>query len=648
MSRKYYDILVPIPKNGIYTYSSMANHKIGERVVVPIGNRQVTGIIIKECDKPNFQCKDVILCYDEEPLFSQHWINFILRLANYYGVSYGLALQGVISDKLLNIETAEDFEKKQIEKITVSLTPTQLKIVEDIEINNFSKHLIYGITGSGKTEVYLEIARKVIDSGKQVLYIVPEISLTPQLTNRIALRFGYEPLIFHSKLPSKKRETAFLSFAKEKINFLIGTRSSLFVPAKNLGLIIIDEEHEQSFKQEDAPPYHLRDMAVLYASILNIPIVMGSASPSIESIYNVKLNKYILHKINERPKNATLPKIEIVNLHEHDLVGDIISEPLYDKIHETIEKGEQVILFINRKGYSTSLYCRKCGNLIVCNNCSSGLVYYKSKNTSSCRYCDTNYKKTICNRCGSNDINEWGIGTEKVAEFLETMFPNKVIRIDLENASTIKKLSTFLKKFENNEAQILVGTQLIAKGLHFPKVTLVGILNIDNIISMPDFRSIERAFQLLIQVAGRAGRDSLNGSVYIQTYMPENPILKFIQDYDYNDFYDYELERRKNIGFPPYTKLLHLLISYTKEEECKNVAQIIASEIKKYVENISVLGPKEANIYVIKNRYRMTILLKSYNNSSINQAIAIANNTFEKIKKGSMMLKIDKDPYFIS
>lgn len=648
MNKKFYDILLPIPKGGIYTYSSYSNHQIGERVVVPIGHREVTGIIIDESNEPDFACKDVILCYDEEPFFSKEWITFIKKLANYYCVSYGIALHGVLSDKLLNLEDADDFIKNKVEKKEINLTPTQKKIAKSVELNKFSRHLIYGITGSGKTEVYLEIAKNVINSGKQVLYIVPEISLTPQLINRIAERFGYEPLSFHSKLNTKKRETAFFSFAKGKSDFLIGARSALFVPAKNLGLIIIDEEHEQSFKQEDSPPYHLRDMAILYGSILNIPVVMGSATPSIESIYNTKIDKIFLHKITERPKNATLPEIKIIDLKNSDLIGNIISEQLYDKIHKTINKGEQVILFINRKGYSTSLYCNQCGNLIMCNNCSVGLVYYKTKNACYCRFCDTDYHKISCDCCGSNDIKEYGIGTEKVTEFMDTMFPNKVIRIDMENSSTIKQLTSSLKKFENNEAQILVGTQLVAKGLHFPNVTLVGILNIDNIMSIPDFRAIERAYQLLIQVAGRAGRESLRGQVYIQTMMPDNPLLTFIQNNNHQEFYDYELTRRKNVGFPPYSKLANILISYSKENECKNVAKIITQEIRKYTENVSVLGPKEASIYIIKNKYRMSILLKTSNNTQINKAIAIAKNTFEKIKIGSMMLKIDKDPYFIN
>ncbi len=283
-----------------------------------------------------------------------------------------------------------------------------------------------------------------------------------------------------------------------------------------------------------------------------------------------------------------------------------------------------------------------------CNNCSVGLVHYKSKNKCSCRYCDTDYKNIECNNCGSIDIAEWGAGTEKVAEFMESMFPNKVVRIDMDNTSTIKSLSAALKSFEKGDKQILVGTQLVAKGLHFPNVTLVGILGIDNIVSMPDFRALERAYQLLIQVSGRAGREALKGKVYIQTFMPESPILKFIENNDYKSFYDYELNRRENVGFPPYSKLVNITISYTKEIDCKNVANIIAKEIKKYTNDVIVLGPRPAYIYMIKNRYRITILLKSNSHSSINKGISVANNTFEHIKIGSMIMKIDKDPYFLN
>lgn len=646
--KRYYNALLPVPKGGIYTYSSDGSHRTGERVIVPLRRREITGIITEECKKPEFQCRDILMSYDEEPLFTPEWLEFIKKLAEYYCVPIGLALHGVISDKLLNLENARAFDKKIVPKKEIELTDVQKEIAAKIETGRFSRHLIYGITGSGKTEVYLEAAKRVIAEGGQALYIVPEISLTPQLTERIAGRFGYMPPVFHSKMDLKSRETAFLSFAKGETDFLIGARSALFVPAKNPGIIIVDEEHEPGFKQEEAPPYHLRDMAVLYASILNIPVVMGSATPSAESVYNVRAGKYLLHKMPERPKNAALPDIEIIDVKNCDMIEGVISEPLYDRLSETVRKGEQAILFLNRKGYSTSIFCKKCGEPVMCANCSVGLVYFKSKNVCSCRYCGTDYRRLSCAACGGNELTEWGAGTEKVAEFMESMFPGKVLRIDMENASTVNRLSSALKAFEKKEAQILVGTQLVAKGLHFPSVTLVGVLGIDNMLAMPDFRASERAYQLLVQVSGRAGREELKGRVYIQTAAPDNPVLRFVETGDQEAFYKYELARREAAGFPPYIKMARLLITHRDAAKCREAAKAIAKAIKDEAGGVSVLGPADADIFKVKNRHRVSILLKSVTNGALKRAIETADAAFEKLKCGSMLLKIDKDPYFMN
>lgn len=644
----YYDVLLPTPAGDFFTYSSPANLNIGERVVVPFGRREMTGIVAKNCPKPSFPCKEILMRYDEKPLFSEKWIMFIKKLASYYAVPVGLALHGLISEKLLNLEACENHLHEELNQpVAITLSENQRQIVEKIPITGFSRHLLQGVTGSGKTEIYLEIAKKIIDNGGQVLYIVPEISLTPQLTERIAKRFGQPPVTFHSKLATKKRESAFLSFASGETKFLIGARSALFIPVKNLQLIIIDEEHEQSFKQEDAPPYHLRDMAVVYAEILDIPVIMGTATPSIESAYNAKIGKYTLHKLEERHQNAKLPEIEILDIKNCDMIENIIAEPLYDKIWETVKKGEQVILFLNRKGYSTSLYCKKCGEPAMCVNCSVGLVYFKYKNACSCRYCGTDYVSLKCESCGNEEFNEWGAGTEKVAEFMETMFPGKVLRIDMENSSSITQLSKNLTKFENNEASILVGTQLVAKGLHFPSVTLVGVLGIDSLLSMPDFRGLERAYQILVQVSGRAGRENLPGKVYIQTMNPEAPIFNFIKNDLENDFYDYELERRKAVGFPPYGKLARLLFAHSDKDKCRVAAREIGKKLKENFNNMTVLGPADADIVKIKNKFRVSILLKSPNHSILSKALIFAQNKFENIKIGSMTMKTDKDPYFL-
>ncbi len=650
----YYNILLPVPTGGVYTYVSEGVLQIGQRVVVPFGKRNITGIIIEKTIKPDFECKEILMCYNEASLFSHQYITFLKNIASYYTCPLGLVLHGVLSEKILNIEITDTEPVKTHPVKNITLTQEQQEIVDNIKLNLYNCHLIKGITGSGKTEIYQEVAKKVINSGKQVLYIVPEISLTPQLIERLSYRLGVEPSIYHYKLTDKARKKHFINFATGNSKFMLGARSALFVPAKNIGLIIVDEEHENSYKQDEAPSYHLRDMAVLYANILNIPIMLGSATPSIESIYNVECGKYILHSLLERPNNATLPQINIIDMKTTNMIGSMIAEPIYNELSSIIKRNEQAIILLNRKGYSTYLYCQQCGAIAECNNCSVGLVSFKSRNKSICRYCNTEYNNLTCSICGSQIFKEYGYGTEKIEEFLESMFPNKIIRIDTESMSSLKTLNKNLKRFEHKEANILVGTQLIAKGLHFPEVTFVGVLGIDNMIALPDFRAMEKVYQLLVQVSGRAGREHLSGKVYIQTMNPESPIFSMLDNPDLK-FYNWELKRREITKYPPFTKLARLIFSYIKQEECYNTAKITANTLKSInnldnlgnIGNLTIYGPKDAILAKLQNKYRYEILIKATNNSDLNKALIMAQQIFNKYKKGAMRLKIDKDPYFM-
>lgn len=648
MEISYYNILLPVPTEGVYTYFSEGLLNTGERVIVPFGKREITGIVLEKMEKPDFECKEIIMCCDDSPLFSKEYITFLKNIASYYTCPLGLVLHGVLSEKILNIEISdiEPVKSHPIKEIT--LTKEQQAIADSIQLNTYCCHLIKGITGSGKTEIYQEAAKKVIASGKQVLYIVPEISLTQQLIERLAYRLGVEPSIYHYKLTDKARKKHFTDFATGNSKFMLGARSALFVPAKDIGLIIIDEEHESSYKQDESPSYHLRDMAVMYANILNIPIILGSATPSVESIYNAENGKYVFHTLLERPNHATLPEIEIIDMKTTNLIGSMIAEPVYDELSHVIKRNEQAIILLNRKGYSTYLYCQQCGALADCVNCSVGLVSFKSKNKSICRYCNTEYDNLTCSVCGSKVFKEYGYGTEKVEEFLESMFPDKVIRIDTDSVSSIKTLNKNLKKFENKEANILVGTQLIAKGLHFPELTFVGVLGIDNLMALPDFRAMEKAYQLLVQVSGRAGREHLSGKVYIQTMNPEAPVFNMLDSSDL-EFYKWELSRRNITQYPPFTKLARLIFSYINQEECYNTAKITANTLKSLKEtaNLTIYGPKDATLAKLQNKYRYEILIKSVTNSNLNRALIIAQQIFNKCKKGAMRLKIDKDPYFM-
>lgn len=635
--------------NGLFTYKCSENLSKGMRVIVGFGRRTITGIVIKENTSPSsdFEIKEVTQIFNDGFIFPEKYLDLIFKMSDYYLCPQGLVLAGVLSGKLLSMPM-------ELPAISENSTPEDLFLNEDQQAvyeniksevkDGFTAHLIHGVTGSGKTEIYVELAKDAIDAGKQVLYLVPEISLTPQLIKRISSRLGFDVPTYHSKQTPKKRKEAFFSFASGQAKFLIGARSALFVPAADIGLIIVDEEHESGYKQEEAPGYNTRDMAVMYSSLLRIPCVLGSATPSVESMYNAKSGKYRLHTINHR-HFANMPDIDIIDMKEARLIHNIISERLYDEVYQAIKRDEQAILLINRKGYSHTLYCRGCGGIINCSNCSVALTYYKSAGLSKCSYCGTTYKRPKCEKCGSDDITDYGAGTEKAAEIIEELFGEKVLRLDTDTVTSFNKLDQDLEDFKNGKYKIMTGTQIVAKGLHFPNVTLVGVLHIDNIFALPDFRSNERAYQLLMQVAGRSGRGEKHGKVIIQTNCPEIPVFDIVKN-NPEAFYELEFARRGAFSYPPYTRICRLILSHTNEESIKKMSDEVSYVLNRFNGAIKILGPSRAPIYKVKNRFRYNFMLKSDNIKLLNEAVFAAIARFDEIKKGNMLLKIDRDPHF--
>lgn len=641
----YINVLLPIATGGVYTYISSAAVPAGARVSVPIGRRTATGICIGTVAKPEFECRDITAILDDTPLFSSKWLELVKRISEYYATPLGLTLHGVLSNKLIaSTPPDKEYEPVQVPVTDIVLNNEQADIANAIAIDVFSAHLLYGVTSSGKTEIYLDLIKKVINNGKKAIYLVPEISLTPQLVERVAARLGIKPELFHSKLGDKKRSEAFWHFSRGKAPVIIGPRSALFVPTDDLGIIIVDEEHESTYKQDEAPSYHLRDMAVLYAQLYNIPVVLGSATPQVESMANAKSGKYILHHLHNRAGGASMPDLCLIDTKKYSLIGEVIAEPVYDELCKTVSKGEQAIIFLNRKGYATSLYCRKCGILQECLNCSVPLTMYKNGKLI-CRYCGEEYRNHKCPSCESTDIASLGAGTERVEEFLENMFPGKVQRLDADKITSLKKLDSILKDFYDKKSQILVGTQLIAKGLHFPEVTFVGILGIDNILAMPDFRSTEKAYQLLMQVSGRAGRGASFGTVYIQTNMPDNQLFSLIMN-NPESFYEYEIARRAECHYPPASKLARLVFTHHNEEALSTAAHLLTAQIRQHYPAAQVMGPIEAAVYKIKNNFRLSVIIKSNSNNYMKQLLAFAGLAFNNVKTGTMSLKIDRDPYF--
>ena len=523
------------------------------------------------------------------------------------------------------------------------------KIKKNIEEEIFEIHLLFGITGSGKTEIYLQAIQKVLDIGKTVIMLIPEISLTPQTIERLKSRFSEKIAIMHSKRSQGERYDAWNNIINKKIKIVVGARSAIFSPIKNLGLIIVDEEHDLSYKQsEDTPSYNGRNVAIMRAKFANCPIILGSATPSLESFYNAQKKNYILSLLSERPNKAKLPKVEIVDMRKECKTQKgftHFSQKLLDSVKERIKKGEQTILFLNRRGYHTFIFCPKCSNSLKCPHCDISLIFHKKENYLSCHCCGYKTKpKKFCDICKKEHYKYKGFGTEHVEISLKNIFPSiRTIRIDKDTTSKKNSHEVLFKEFNTAKADVLIGTQMIVKGLHFPSVTLVGILNTDGALNIPNFRSSEIVFQLITQVAGRAGREDFEGEVIIQTFMPDNEIIKLASKQDYLNFYKYEIQNRKLFSYPPFTKMVKIIFSSKEEIFAKKTSEIFRKElIKKLPSNIKIYPSVPSYKNKLKDKYIFYFIIIGKNILPISEAIFSLKNTFVLPK--SLHMFIDVNP----
>ena len=499
------------------------------------------------------------------------------------------------------------------------LSAAQQKAYDAIleRFEQFDVTLFHGVTASGKTEIYIKLMESFIATKKQVLFLLPEIALTTQLVQRLTAYFGNQVAVFHSKYTNDERVEVWNQVlnASEKAKVVIGVRSALFLPFSNLGLIVVDEEHEQTFKQQDpAPRYHARDAAVVLANQHKAKVLLGSATPSLESYYNVKVQKYGLVTLKERYGNVVLPEIELVDLKDkyfRKKMKGHFSDVLLDNINEVLTQGDQVILFQNRRGYSPYMECITCGHVPHCPSCDVSLTYYKFKNQLRCHYCAyTIASPTHCHSCQSVDLTTKGFGTEQIEAELKVLFPDKRIgRMDQDTTRGKFGYEKIIDAFKNHEYDILVGTQMLAKGLHFDKVTLVGILNADNLLNQPNFRAYERAFQMMTQVAGRAGRNEKKGKVVIQTYNVYHNTIQQVLDNDYEAMFKEQIYERKNFNYPPFYRLIKVTLKHREFEKLKEGSLWLYNVLKQNL-NIPILGPEEPAISRIRNEYIRTILIK--------------------------------------
>ncbi len=511
--------------------------------------------------------------------------------------------------KRVKEKTETEIKEKADEKISInaSLTPEQQNIKNKIENSEKNYFLIKGITGSGKTEIYISLIRDALLKGKGSIFLVPEISLTPQMVERFQREFSHGVAILHSRLTAKERGEEWIKIYSGQKKVVLGVRSAIFAPVKDLEYIVVDEEHEGSYKQDTSPIYNAKFIALKRGQLEKCKIILGSATPSVESYYYGKTGMFELLTLEARYNNAKLPEVEIVDMKEEE--DSFFSRELLKNIRETLLKKEQVILLLNRKGYSTMVQCKDCGHIEECTHCSIKMSYYHSRKTLKCNYCGTEKRfDGKCSECGSTNLDFGGKGVEQVEHKLKEYFDVPVVRMDSENAKEKDFYKETYRKFLNKEYDIMIGTQLIAKGLHFPDVTLVGVINADMILSFPDFRAGEKTYQLITQAAGRAGRGDKPGKVIIQTYQPENYVMNKIMKNDYEGFYNAEIEGRKILGYPPFSKIINIGISSTKEDKLSATAKKLFEAVKRdYVE---VYGPNKSLVYKVKDRYRENIFIK--------------------------------------
>ena len=537
-----------------------------------------------------------------------------------------LIKKGIVIEKKYEINREVSFIN--VDKKEIKLTKVQENAVKEIINSDDNKFLLYGVTGSGKTEVYIELIKRNKKLGKTSIVLVPEISLTPQIVSRFKSVFGDDVAVLHSSLSEGEKYDEYRRIMKGEVSIVVGARSAIFAPLNNIGLIIIDECQSGTYKQESTPKYNAIDVAYKRVEYNNAKVILGSATPSLEQYARGK--KGVLHLVRlDKRISGYFPTIEIVDMeieaHKHNY---IISEKLDNDIKNALTKGEQVILLLNRRGYSTFLSCTNCGYVYKCPNCDISLIYHKSSNSYSCHYCGYRCTRSeVCPKCGEEAIKDLGLGTEKLESLIEKKYNTSVLRMDADTTSTKNAHSKLIKEFSSGNYNILVGTQMISKGLNFENVSLVGIINPDASLSIPDFRSSERTYELLSQTAGRVGRFNLPGKVIIQTYNPTNYVYESVIKNNFDYFFNYEMNIRKKLSYPPYYYICDILVTSNDF----NTASSGANRIKKYLDSVLnddyiILGPSVSSIVKLNNKYRFNIMIKYKKSDKLYESLKVINN----------------------
>lgn len=652
MKKLCVEVAVPAPVDRLFSYLPAEQGDLperGTRVIVPFGRRTVTGVVMdqKNVDtEPGFQLKPISRVLDEEPLVDAEWLEMARWVSRMYLASLGETLATMLPGARRTRELPErggDEPTIAPERLTLSDEQNAAieAIAQPVQPGEESWHYLYGITGSGKTEVFLQLAQRTLGSGRSVIYLVPEIALTHQLFEHISRRFGPLAAMLHSGLTASQRFGEWRRIQRGEARLVVGARSAVFAPVVGLGLVIIDEEHESSYKAGNAPRYHARQVALWRAVRAGAPCVMGSATPSIEAWHLMEAGRLVRHVLTHRLSGGALPRISVVNVRGS---SGLISAPLKEALLATHRAGGQSILFLNRRGFAGAFQCRSCGYSTDCPRCSVTMTFHKRENRLVCHYCGYRMKPVeVCPECGSLDVGYSVFGTERVEEEVQQALPDlRIARLDTDTTQVRGAVGEVLDRFGAREIDILLGTQMVAKGLNFPGVRTVGIVMADTGLNLPDFRAAERTFGLIIQVAGRAGRFRTDGEVIVQTVRPDHAAIQRAVRMEIETFYRDELAVRHTLQFPPFTRLIRLVFRSRNREAAAEAAQEFARRASAAVGNYHVLGPAPAPLERIKNNWRHHVLLRGEHLSELH---AMCRNALTAAHRNAKVYtEVDVDP----
>lgn len=669
--KRYLQIVLNVPVNQAFTYLDIDDNDSGEsrlgyRAEIKFGNRRTTGFIIAESNEFPADCgveeekiRPILRLLDKEAIFTPELVSLARWVSSFYLCSIGEALSAMLPGGKHETDAGSfSFTEEAPDTTPRSLSEEQSAAVEGILSSTGSRlHYLYGPTGSGKTEVFLQAAERLLSEGKGVIYLVPEIGLTRQVIEAVVARFGQTAAVLHSGLTPSQRLGEWKRILHREARVVIGARSAVFAPVPDLGMIIIDEEHDGSYKSGSTPRYHARQVAMYRSAKCGIPLVMGSATPSAEAWHAMKNNTIVRHTLTRRLAGGAMPRIRAINLSLLKMDG-CISDELSQAIKECIAAKRQAILFLNRRGFTHFFRCNSCGFEMKCKNCSVSLTYHKNEKRLRCHYCGwQTVPPQECPQCGSLDVGYSGFGTEYIEQEVRGKFPNaRVVRVDTDNITKKGELQEKLDAFRKGEYDIMLGTQMVAKGLNFPNLQLVGVILADTGLHLPDFRAAERTFSLITQVAGRAGRFFPDGLVLVQTYAPDRKPIVCAVNGEIEEFYESELNEREMLDFPPYSRLVRLVFRAPTESQAEESAagavNILRSSLQKIIhsdsaraksaEETEILGPAECPIVKIALNWRYQVLLRG-NNMGIMQKVA-ADLLYNYRHSSDVYIECDVDP----